>query len=195
MTDHLMPFLLAVLTPFLTAAGIPDPDLARQAATETIQAYKANSQDQLVTTAQIVAFAFASLENLRLSAPQDLSLSMKLKLRGNATALNRASQKATTTLEIQRAKAKAAIPAQVQQTPEPAPTQPATQPSKTDQSWANAMTDIATEFTAELPSLTPAERRTHLTRITALTKIATMLGKGEAPPLKARLLGSTSLRS
>jgi hypothetical protein len=195
MTDRLMPFLLAVLTPFLTAAGIPDPDLARQAATETIQAYKANSQDQLVTIAQIVAFAFASLENLRLSAPQDLSLSMKLKLRSNANALNRASQTATTTLEIQRAKAKTAIPAQDQQTPEPAPTKPATHPSNTDQSWAAAMTDIAKEFTAELPSLTPAERRTHLTRITALTKIATMLGKGEAPPLKARLLGSTSLRN
>jgi 2-phosphoglycerate kinase len=69
-TDRLMPFLVAVLTPFLTAAGIPDPDLARQAATETIQAYQANGQAQLLTTAQIVAFAFAALENLRLSAPR-----------------------------------------------------------------------------------------------------------------------------
>ena len=90
----LMPFLLAVLTPFLTAGGILDPDLARQAATEAIAAY---GDRQLLTTGQVVAFALAALENLRLSAPPDLSLSMKLKLRGNANALNRSSQKASAT--------------------------------------------------------------------------------------------------
>jgi hypothetical protein len=185
-TDRLMPFLLAVLTPFLTAAGIPDPDLARQAATETIQAYKANGQAQLVTTAQIVAFAFASLENLRLSAPQDLSLTMKLKLRGNANALNRASQNATATLETQRRNTES--PKTEAQKPTPQ------QQSQTDQAWATAMTDVAKEFTAELKTLPPAEHQAHLTRINALTKIATMLGKGEAPPLKARLLGSTALK-
>jgi hypothetical protein len=57
-TDRLMPFL----TPFLTAAGIPDPDLARQAAKETIQSYKATTRDQLVTTAPIIAFASTSLK-------------------------------------------------------------------------------------------------------------------------------------
>jgi hypothetical protein len=179
-TDRLMPFLLAVLTPFLTAAGIPDPDLARQAATETINAYKANSQDQLVTTAQIVAFAFASLENLRLSAPDDLSLSMKLKLRGNANALNRVSQNAAAALERQR------------RTPEPAPAAPP-ETAKTDLAWAAAMTDVAAEITAELPNLPPAERRTRLAHIGALSETARLLGSGNAPPLKARLLASTSL--
>jgi DNA repair ATPase RecN len=179
-TNPLMPFLLAVLTPFLMAAGIPDPDLARQAATETINAYKATTQDQLVTTAQIIAFAFASLENLRLSAPEDLSLSMKLKLRSNANALNRASQKAAATLETQR------------KTPAPAPAQP--DERETDLAWAAAMTDVATEYTAELPKLPPAQQRTQQSRINALSKIAQSLGNGTAPPLKDRLLASTALK-
>jgi hypothetical protein len=205
MTDHLMPFLLAVLTPFLTAAGIPDPDLARQAATETIQAYKATTQDQLVTTAQIIAFAFASLDNLRLSAPENLSLSMKLKLRGNANALNRASQKAAAALEIQR-RSPTEAPATLQtakiivqrrlpiETPAaPTPTASTKPDNQTDRAWASAMTDVAAEITAELPNLPPAQRRTHLAHIGALSETARLLGSGNAPPLKARLLGSTSL--
>jgi hypothetical protein len=63
-----------------------------------------------------------------------------------------------------------------------------------DVAWASAMTDVAAEYTAELPHLSPAQRQTHLARIGALTEISTMLGQGEAPPLKSRLLGSTTLR-
>ena len=251
--DRLMPFLLAVLIPFLTAGGIPDPDLARLAATETIAAYQAAGSSQLVTVAQIVAFALASLENLRLSAPQDLSLSMKLKLRGNATALNRVSQQATAALDAQRRDPPAAAPdpteilaslaaakavvrqARLRLPPETAkqvdlPTEAATQrdlPGETsaqadlpaeaakpeaakpelapaskptanvtqaDLAWAAAMTDVATRYSTELPNLPPAQQQPHLARIRALTNIAAMLGKGEAPPLKARLLGSTALR-
>jgi hypothetical protein len=80
----LMEFILSLLTPFLMTGGITDIDLARRATAETIAAYKVTGQDQLVTIAQIIAFALTSLDNLRLSLPQDLSLSMKLKLRGNA---------------------------------------------------------------------------------------------------------------
>jgi hypothetical protein len=202
MTDHLMPFLLAVLTPFLTAAGIRDPDLARQAATETIQAYKATTHDQLVTTAQIIAFAFASLENLRLSAPENLSLSMKLKLRGNANALNRASQKAAAALEIQR-RTPIETPATLQtakivvqqgaQTATPTTATPTKPNNQTDRAWATAMTEVAAEITAELPNLPPAQRRTHLAHIGALSETARLLSSGNAPPLKARLLASTSL--
>ena len=64
----------------------------------------------------------------------------------------------------------------------------------TDLAWASAMTGVAAEYTAELPHLTPAQRQTHLARIGALTEISTMLGAGEAPPLKSRLLASTTLR-
>jgi hypothetical protein len=206
----LMPFLLAVLTPFLTAGGITDPDLARQAAMETIAAYQAAGNHQLLTTTQIIAFALASLENLRLSAPPDLSLSMKLKLRDNANALNRASQKAAATLDIQPADPPAEAPDQAEimtalkfaqtpiaQTPIAQTPITETRPSlsrKTDIRWGRVMTDIATEYTAELPDLSPEKRRTHLARINALSKIAGMLDRGDAPPLKSRLLAGTAMQ-
>ena len=246
-TDLLMEFVLSLLVPFLTTGSLTDPALARRAAAETIAAYKAAGQDQLVTIAQLVAFALASLDNLRLSMPQDLSLSMKLKLRGNANTLNRASQHATATLDRQRRditpperdeteilasleaaktvvqQALAAHPprhpghppatagqpqpnrrrrrtARKAATPHPAVAAangsnipPATD-RHIDLAWASAMTDVAAEYTAELPHLTPAQRQTHLARIGALSEISTMLGRGDAPPLKARLLGSTTLR-
>jgi hypothetical protein len=184
----LMPFLLAVLTPFLTAGGILDPDLARQAAIETIAAYQAaDNRELLTTTTQIVAF--------------DLSLSMKLKLRGNANALNRTSQKTAATLDIQRDDSPAETPDQ-----DPAEIMASLKSAQTiitqaqpslirqgDLRWGQAMTDIAVEYTAELPTLPPEKRRAHFARIGALSKIASMLGRGDAPPLKSRLLASTAM--
>jgi hypothetical protein len=205
-------FIVSLLVPFLVAGGITDIDLARRAAAETIAAYKAagpnrlNVSDQLVTIAQTVAFALASLDNLRLSMPADLSLSMKLKLRGNANALTRSSQRATATLDAQRRDKPAAEPdptellasletaKTVVRQAQSAPLAAASTDREIDLSWASAMTDIATEFTAELAQLQPAQRRTHLARIGALSEIARTLGRGDAPPLKARLLGGTSLR-
>jgi hypothetical protein len=206
----LMAFILSLLTPFLMTGGITDIDLARRATAETIAAYKVAGQDQLVTIAQIIAFALTSLDNLRLSLPQDLSLPMKLKLRGNAGALNRASQQATTALENQRRETPAPEPdldpTEILAALETAKTvvqqaQTATQATRqnppdrqTDAAWAAAMTGVAAEYTAELPNLTPAERSVQLARIAALSKIATSLGNGTAPPLKARLLGSTTMQ-
>ncbi len=94
----LMAFLLAALSP-LMAASLADLHLARLAAQEAIAAYKIRGQDELVTVAQIVGFALTALDNLRLSMPAELSLSMKLKLRGNAGALNRAARDSTRMLE------------------------------------------------------------------------------------------------
>ena len=195
MTNPLLGFVLNLLTPFLIAGGLTDPALARQAAE---QAIAEAGNHQLLTTTQIVAFALTALDNLRLSLPEDLSLSMKLKLRGNANALNRASQKATATLQTQRHDTPETSPetakTRVQQTA-PKPANPPAPPEnrQTDLAWAAAMTDIATEYTAELPNLPPAQRRTHLAHIGALSETARLLGSGNAPPLKARLLGSTSL--
>ena len=192
----LMGFILSLLTPFLMTGSIADPDLARRAVQETIDAYKTTAADQLVSTAQIVAYALTALDNLRLSLPPELSVSKKLKLRANANALTRSSHRATATLDAQRLEAIA---------PEPEPTeilaalhnekiQPETTEPTTDRqidaAWADAMTDVAKEFEAELAKLPPAQRRTHLARIGALTHIAGTLREGEAPPLKARLLAS-----
>ncbi|MDB5400232.1 MAG: hypothetical protein JWQ55_2250, partial [Rhodopila sp.] len=80
----LMEFILTLLTPFLMTGGITDIHLARLAANEAIAAYTGETPTQLITIGQILAFALTALDNLRLSLPPDLSLSMKLKLRGNA---------------------------------------------------------------------------------------------------------------
>ena len=62
--------------------------------------------------------------------------------------------------------------------------QPTANVTQADLAWAAAMTDVATRYSAELPNLPPAQQQPHLARIRALTNIAAMLGKGEAPRSK-----------
>jgi hypothetical protein len=98
----LMEFILACLAPLLVVGSITDLTLARQAAAEAIATYKARAEDELLTIAQAAGFAIAALDNLRLSAAKDLSVSLKLKLRGNAAALNRVSQANKAALKLLR---------------------------------------------------------------------------------------------
>ena len=218
-TDFMLGFVLSLLTPFLAAGSITDPALIRLAAAETIAAYTASGSDRptpdrLIGIVQAVAFALASVDSLRLSLPPDLSLPMKLRLRGNANALHRSSQynasaphrssrRTTATPDAAPRDTEPPDPAAVLAALETATIEvrkaQAAQPTQTltdrqiDLNWAGAMTDIAAEFTTELAQMPPAQRRTHLARIGALSTIATTLGTGEAPPLKARLLGTTAL--
>jgi hypothetical protein len=90
--DILMNLLVLLLAPmFLTASGA-DIGYARLAAFETINAYQARSQADLIAVAQIVACGLAALGSLSLSMTDDLSLPMILRLRGNANALNRSAE-------------------------------------------------------------------------------------------------------
>ena len=98
-TGHLMDFILGILAPLLMVGSITDLQCARLAAAEAIAAYNTTGPNQLITAGQIVAFALTALDNLRLSTAPDLSLSMKLKLRGNANALNRSAATNTKLLE------------------------------------------------------------------------------------------------
>jgi hypothetical protein len=87
--DLLLALIIALLAPmFLTASG-SDINLARLAAFETVNAYRARSQADLITIAQIISCGLAALGSLGLSMADDLSLPMILRLRGNAVALNR----------------------------------------------------------------------------------------------------------
>lgn len=193
--DLLQEFALALIGPMLAAGGIGDPALARRAAIDTIAAYRAAGRDQLVSVMQLIGFAMVSLDSLRLSLPAELSLAMKLKLRGNANALNRSAQRNTATLEQQRrdadspppeddSVATAAALASLEQArvmvtaPEiPAPVVPApakTEPQGSDDQerrrlWANAMTDVAAECSRNLNKLPPAQRRAEIIRIGALS--------------------------
>jgi hypothetical protein len=102
--DAMLEVILALLAPIMMTGGITD---ARLAARQAIAAYKGYGQHQLVAIAQVVGFAIASLDNLRLAMAADLPVPMKLKLRGNAAVLSRASQQASTTLDSQRRNAAA----------------------------------------------------------------------------------------
>jgi hypothetical protein len=210
-TSPLLDFILNLLAPFLMTSGISDPAIARAAALQAINACKADGQQNLVSIAQIVGFALASLDNLRVSMPADVSLSMKLKLRGNANTLNRSSQLATLARDNQPppAEPQPAEPPPAEPEPEPAPQdvrtsieaartliEQAPKPAarQPELSWASAMTDIATEHAATLSELPPAKRRTQLGRISALLETARVLGSGTVP-LRSQLLSSTAFRT
>jgi hypothetical protein len=199
-SDLMTGFILSLLTPFLMTGSITDPNLARKAAAETVAAYQATGPRQLVTVAQIIAFGLTAVDTLRLSLQGDLPLPMKDRLRRSASTMTRIAREAATTLETHLAEPPeedpdpAEILAKIPPAPPPQPAQqhPATD-RQIDLSWAQAMTDVATEFTAELPGLPSAQKRTHLARIGALSAIASTLRLGKAPSLKTRLLGSTNL--
>ncbi len=103
-----MEFVLAVLASMM-APTLAGHQLARLAAQEAIDAYRPHGTHELVTIGQIVAFAVTALDTLRLSMPRDVSLSMKLRLRGNANGLNRSSRDCTRLLETARLPAKAPL--------------------------------------------------------------------------------------
>ncbi len=97
------------LVPLLLAGG-GDTALAHAAAHAAIAGAAAPGPDAaaLLTLTRMVGYALAELDALRLSAA--VSLTMKLKLRGNANALNRSAQRMTEALAAGRHAAAAADP-------------------------------------------------------------------------------------
>jgi hypothetical protein len=87
---HLVVTLLAPM--FITADG-GDIDFARQAALQTVNAYRARNQADLIGIAQIIACGLAAIGSLSLSMADELSLPMTLRLRGNANALIRSAER------------------------------------------------------------------------------------------------------
>jgi hypothetical protein len=101
-SDVLMSFIVAFLAPmFLTCSG-GDIYCARLAALETLCAYRARDQADLIAIAQIIACGLAALGSLALSMTDDVSLPLALRLRGNAVALNRAAEQNRRTLREPR---------------------------------------------------------------------------------------------
>jgi hypothetical protein len=91
-SDVLMNLIVTLLAPaFLSATG-GDIGLARMAAIDTINAYRAQNQADLIAVSQIAAYGLAALGSLSLSMANNLSLSMTLRLRGNANALTRSAE-------------------------------------------------------------------------------------------------------
>jgi hypothetical protein len=184
----LLAFLLAVLssimTPGLGNAGIGDAGLARRAAVQAIEAYQARGTHELIAIGQILSFAMAALDTLRLSAPPDVSLSMKLKLRGNANGLNGAARDNTRILDGLRTQSATVFPklterAVVVGLPGPGGVQPAkVPPADWDNAdwdntvWASAMNTVAAKLRADTQTATPDQRTVNALWIDALTGVA-----------------------
>jgi hypothetical protein len=88
----LMNLIVALLAPMFLGVSAGDVGFARMAAIETVNAYRARNHSDLIAIAQIIAFGLAALGSLSLSIADDISLSMTLRLRGNANACNRSAE-------------------------------------------------------------------------------------------------------
>jgi hypothetical protein len=91
-SDVLINLIVALLAPMFLSPGAGDIQFARMAALETVNAYCARNHADLIAIAQVIACGLAALGSLSLSMADNLSLSMTLRLRGNAVALNRAAE-------------------------------------------------------------------------------------------------------
>jgi hypothetical protein len=90
--DILLHLIAALLAPMFLCVTAGDVDLARMGAIETINAYRARDHADLIAVAQIIGNGLAALASLSQSMEDDISLSMVLRLRGNAIALNRVAE-------------------------------------------------------------------------------------------------------
>jgi hypothetical protein len=97
-SDGLMALIIALLAPMFLGVTAGDPNLARLAALETVTAYQARNHADLLAIAQIIAYGLAALGSLSLSMDDNISVSMALRLRGNANALNRSAEQNRRTL-------------------------------------------------------------------------------------------------
>jgi hypothetical protein len=91
--------VISLLAPmFLWSTG-GDVAYARLAAMETLVAYRATGPRSLITATKIIAFELAALWSLSQSMSDEISLSMALRLRGNANSMDRAADRNRQTLE------------------------------------------------------------------------------------------------
>jgi hypothetical protein len=88
-----MSLIAALLAPMFLSVNGGDIAFARMAAIETLNAYRARNHADLIAIAQVIGFGLAALGSLSLSMAGDLSLSITLRLRDNANALNRSAER------------------------------------------------------------------------------------------------------
>jgi outer membrane biosynthesis protein TonB len=84
--------IVAFLAPMFLSDTGGDVAYARAAAIETVNAYRAETQTDLLSVAQIIAFGLAALGSLSLAMADNLSISLTLRLRANAAASHRAAE-------------------------------------------------------------------------------------------------------
>ena len=91
--DILINVIVTLLAPMFIAGTDGNIGHARVAALETVHSYCAQNHASLMAVAKIISFGLATLGSLSLSMTDDLSIPMILRLRGNANALDRSSDR------------------------------------------------------------------------------------------------------
>ena len=182
-SEALMALIVALLAPMFLGVTAGDINLARLAAWETITAYQSRNQADLIAIAQIIAYGLAAIGSLSLSMDDNISISMALRLRGNANGLNRSAEQNRRALTntapqppvdtayeaevLANLEATKAVVAEAQARLHPiAPPKAETsapvltlEDKELQAAWASAMTDVAGEFTASIArTLTAASR-------------------------------------
>jgi hypothetical protein len=228
----LLNLIVALLAPMFLGVTAGDIGMARMAAIETVNAYRAQSLADLIAVAQIIGFGLAALGSLSLSMDDDISLSMTLRLRGNANAMNRSAEQNRRAIKAGRnndpvpqrvaeaaepdtrtmiaenddqsgaeaflneaaekalaaeARDRLVRPAEqtVDRAPVPPPAQvraptiaPTTSEKRHQEMWAIVMAKAASEISASIPGLPPAERRAASIRAGMLSSSANQLLTG-----------------
>ena len=221
----LLSLIATLLAPrFLCVTG-GDLALAHMAAIETINDYRARNNADLIAIAQIIACGLAALGSLSQSMEDDISLSMTLRLRGNAVALNRSAEQNRRVLQQPirdtplpyyveiapeppapddgqtqppaflsaaaahelAAQSEARLRPVPEQAVDPTPTENQLEPDKAAEKrhqelWAIALVNEASEITASIPHLPPAERPAATIRAAALGTTANELLTGASSP-------------
>nr|WP_294545477.1 hypothetical protein [uncultured Rhodopila sp.] len=95
----LLNVVVAFLAPMFLWSSGGNITFAQLAAIEALDAYRATGPLSLIAAASIIAFELAALSSLSQSMSEDLSLSMALRLRGNANSMDRAAERNRRTLE------------------------------------------------------------------------------------------------
>ncbi|HYZ23258.1 MAG TPA: hypothetical protein VE690_13985 [Rhodopila sp.] len=104
--------ILAFLAPLFLDGPQGNPQAARVAAAEALQAYAARSEEELRLAAQIICFSLRALDALARAADPDLDVKTILRLNSSATSLNQAAIRCRKELDRLRAQPFAQKPSQ-----------------------------------------------------------------------------------
>jgi hypothetical protein len=100
------------LAPFFLEAAKGNATDARAAAEAMVNSFGPETSEQTLLAAQIVVYSLAGLDSLRRSAEApDIAPSVHLRLRGNANAMQRASQNCRKAFDMRRKGTVGATPA------------------------------------------------------------------------------------
>jgi hypothetical protein len=153
--------IIGFLLPYFVATAA-DIESARTEIIDTLASYAVRTPAEVLMAAQIIALGMTTLDTLREASTEDLSLSMRIRHRGNARNLNRAALQTEKALNESLAR----------DLPETSPVQESDidERALADQTAASATTGAATP----LPALTQQERHRQLTALAMIDGLKQM---------------------